>query len=75
MELIASVALVPQQKLRWTDRFGSEIGTFSSLDETLDRLGGRLLMEQSKADRPLELENIKTIGDYVTEWMCCNRDA
>jgi hypothetical protein len=73
--LVASVVRVPRQKLRWSDRFGSDIGTFSALDETLDRLGGRLLLEQSKAGRPLELENIKTLGDYVSEWICCNRNA
>ncbi len=71
--VIASAARISPEKLRWTDRFGFEIGTFSSFDETLDRLGGRLLIEQNRARRPLVLENIRTIGDYVCEWVACTR--
>ena len=73
VQLIASLIGVPPMKLRGSDRFGSEIGTFASLDETLDRLGGLLLLEQRKSHRQLSLEHIETINDYAAEWVRCRR--
>lgn len=58
LSILARQLRVPKEKLRGADRFGLEIGTFSVLDETLDRLGEKLLSQQRKALRPLELENI-----------------
>jgi hypothetical protein len=59
--------------LRPDDRFGHEIGTFSSLDPTLDRLA-RWLMERKAGSRErLDLSKIKTLRDYVWVWAWAGR--
>ena len=73
LDAVAEVVSVPTETLRSSDRFGTDIGTFSSLDERLDRLGGQLLLQQAAAGQPLSLENIRTIGDFIAEWRRCKQ--
>lgn len=57
-------------KLRPVDRFGHELGTFSILDPTLDRLAGWLL-EGKKASQGegIDLSRIQTLRDFVDSWI------
>jgi hypothetical protein len=68
LESIAAVLHVPAVKLRPSDRFGYDIGTFSLLDDSIDRIGGQLLMRKRAFQQPLFLDHITTVGDYVREW-------
>jgi hypothetical protein len=68
---VAHVLRVSPDKLRASDILGEHVGTFHTFDETLDRLGGILLMRQKKAGRSLDIEHIKTVGAFVQEWDHC----
>ena len=69
---IADVLCVPIVKLRPSDRFGYDVGTFSTFDETIDRIGGQLLMRKKTFQKPLFIDHVKTVGDYVREWNKCS---
>lgn len=72
-DLIARTFRVPPGALRMSDRFGVEIGTTSVFDDSLDRLGGSLLNRMRTFRRSLELDSVRTVGDYVREWVACGR--
>jgi hypothetical protein len=63
---IAAETGIPIGHLRATDRFGYELGTFSSLDPTLDRLARWLL--DARAGEEVDVSSIKTLRDYVWAW-------
>jgi hypothetical protein len=72
---VAKVLRIPPEKLYATDQFGREVGSLHLLDETLDRLGGMLLMRQKNAGRRLAVEGIQTLRDYIDEWERCDTDS
>ena len=72
LNVIANTLRVPAGKLRMSDRFGDEIGSFSSFDDTLDKIGGCSLMRKRLFGKSLYLDHIRTLGDFVREWNKCS---
>jgi hypothetical protein len=72
IDAIARVLRVPASKVKMGDRFGIELGTMSPYDETLDLLSGILLARRRRYQRSLELEHIRTVGDFVRDWSTCS---
>lgn len=68
LQVIARVIRVAPEKLRRTDRFGHEVGTFAAFDETLDELGGRLLKRKRQLRTSLALDGVRTVGDFLDQW-------
>lgn len=67
-DLIAQEARVPPQKIRLTDRFCHDLGTTSTFDGLLDKLGGMLLNRKRMFKKTTRLDHIKTVEDYLNEW-------
>jgi hypothetical protein len=71
IEFIGSVLDVPPHAILKPDRFGYQIGQWSAFDQTLDVIGGRLILLQRQSGRALELSKIKTVGEFSAEWSNC----
>lgn len=68
LQAISRFAGISADRLRRSDRFGYEIGTFSALDGTIDQISGVLLRRLGSLGLSTNLENIKTVGDFLDEW-------
>lgn len=68
LHAIEAVTGIPARKLRASDRFGHEIGSLSIFDDTLDLLGGKLLLQKRRDGRSLLLVHVKTVDDFVWDW-------
>ncbi len=72
LSMVSRVMRVPPEKLYATDRFGQEVGTLHPFDETLDRLGGRLVLLKKECGRDLSIERLQTVGEFIEEWNSCS---
>jgi hypothetical protein len=75
IEFIGRVLDVPPHAILKSDRFGYEIGQWSHFDQTLDVIGGRLILLQRQSGRALELSKIKTVGEFSAEWSNCKNEC
>lgn len=64
---IAHVLRAPADRLRPSDRFGKDVGTYLITSEDLDVLGVVALRRGQRQGLSVQLDSIETIDDYVNK--------
>ncbi|CAJ0817201.1 hypothetical protein LMG19087_03018 [Ralstonia wenshanensis] len=62
---IADTLRVPADKLRPTDKFGTDIGVWSITSEELDTLGELAAQRAARQGKEVDIATLATVDDYV----------
>ncbi|AXW22529.1 hypothetical protein [Ralstonia solanacearum] len=68
---VADTLRVPADKLRPTDKFGTDIGVWSFTSEELDTLGELAAQRAARQGKEIDIAALATVDDYVKAFATC----